>query len=59
VIATKDRGYKRMALTPESPKIIWIRAGNCGTRDVAELLRRFAVKIGELERSVAPFLVLE
>jgi predicted nuclease of predicted toxin-antitoxin system len=58
-VATKDRGYRRMALAPESPKIIWIRAGNCGTRQIADLLRRFAVRVAEFERSSAPFLVLE
>jgi predicted nuclease of predicted toxin-antitoxin system len=58
VVVTKDRGYSRMALQPQSARIIWIRGDNCGTVEIADMLRRFAVRISEFERAAAPFLVL-
>jgi predicted nuclease of predicted toxin-antitoxin system len=59
VIATKDRGYSRMASVPGGPKVIWVRGDNCGTAQIEEMLRRFAVRVAEFEQSAAPFLVLE
>lgn len=38
-IATKDADFHhRSLLQGHPPKVIWIRLGNCSTRDIAELL---------------------
>lgn len=46
VIVTKDADFHQMsfALGPP-PKVIWIRRGNCSTREVAELLLRHRAAI--------------
>lgn len=31
------------------PKVIWLRLGNCTTDEVAELLRRHAIDIGQFD----------
>jgi len=60
VVVTKDRGFKRMATSsPGSPKIIWIRGRNYGTMQIEQVLRRFAIKIADFERSDAPYLILQ
>jgi predicted nuclease of predicted toxin-antitoxin system len=40
VLVTKDEDFHRLSvLLGPPPKVIWIRLGNCATRDVARLLR--------------------
>lgn len=40
VLVTKDEDFHRLSvLHGYPPKVIWIRLGNCGTADVARLLR--------------------
>lgn len=55
LITSKDSDFhqRSLVLTPP-PKVIWIRRGNCSTRDVAQILRdsaeliaRFAEHAGE------------
>ena len=50
LLVTKDEDFHRLSILLGSPpKVVWIRLGNCATKDVAELLwerhtdiRRFA-----------------
>ena len=52
VIVTKDSGLKRWAsVNPGSPKIVWVRVGNCSTRIVEELLRHHSLRISELVKN--------
>lgn len=40
VLVTKDEDFHRLSvLRGPPPKVIWIRLGNCATRDVVRLLR--------------------
>ena len=40
MLVTKDEDFHRLSvLRGAPPKVIWIRLGNCTTRDVADLLR--------------------
>jgi predicted nuclease of predicted toxin-antitoxin system len=40
VLVTKDEDFHRLSVVHGfPPKVIWIRLGNCGTADVARLLR--------------------
>lgn len=40
VLVTKDEDFHRLSvLRGPPPKVIWIRLGNCGTRDIVRLLR--------------------
>ncbi|HET9713980.1 MAG TPA: DUF5615 family PIN-like protein [Pyrinomonadaceae bacterium] len=49
VIVTKDADFSDMCvLKGFPPKIIWIRRGNCSTRDVEELLRQHNTEIEDL-----------
>ncbi len=41
LLVSKDDDFHRLAvLRGAPPKFVWIRLGNCSTRDVEELLRR-------------------
>lgn len=41
VVVTKDEDFTEMALVLGSPpQVIWIRRGNCSTRDIEMLLRQ-------------------
>lgn len=45
-IVTKDADFQDIAtLHGAPPKIIWIRRGNCSTRDIEAILRRHAEEI--------------
>ena len=59
-IVSKDSDFHQRALVfGHPPKVIWIRLGNCTTRDVEELLRRRAPEIGQFgEDPEAAFLAL-
>ena len=40
IIASKDSDfYQRSILMGHPPKVIWIRRGNCSTKDIEEILR--------------------
>lgn len=40
VLATKDEDFHRLSvLLGPPPKVIWIRLGNCATKDIERLLR--------------------
>jgi len=46
VIVSKDSDFEqRSLLHSHPPKIIWIRLGNCSTRDIEELLRNYSLVI--------------
>jgi predicted nuclease of predicted toxin-antitoxin system len=48
VLVTKDEDFHRLSvLRGAPPKVVWIRLGNCGTRDVASLLRERWPRIEE------------
>lgn len=41
VIVTKDWDYVQLSsVRGHPPKVVWLRLGNCSTRNVAEVLRR-------------------
>ncbi len=41
VVVSKDGGFhQRSFLLGHPPKVVWIRRGNCSTRDIETLLRR-------------------
>lgn len=45
-IVTKDADFRqRSFLYSHPPKVIWVRLGNCSTRQVGELLRRQRMRI--------------
>lgn len=51
VIVTKDVDFsERSALLGHPPKIIWIRMGNCTTKDIEAALRTHNQKITAFER---------
>ncbi len=48
-IVTKDADYSELlTLKESSPKIVWIRKGNCSTEAIESLLRRHSTQIKEL-----------
>lgn len=48
VIVSKDTDFhQRSFLFGPPPKVIWVRLGNCSTRDVADLLRKY---VNDIER---------
>ena len=50
-IVTKDADFRqRSFLSGHPPKIVWLRMGNCSTRNIADLLRRRA---GDIEEFLA------
>jgi predicted nuclease of predicted toxin-antitoxin system len=59
-IVTKDADFHhRSFLQGHPPKIIWIRLGNCSTRDIAELLIARWKEVDTFLRSIEQsFLVL-
>lgn len=49
IIVTKDADFSEMSLLFNfPPKVIWIRRGNCSTRDIENLLRANAEAIAAL-----------
>ena len=42
-LVTKDEDFHRLSvLRGAPPKVVWLRVGNCSTKDIADLLRRHA-----------------
>jgi predicted nuclease of predicted toxin-antitoxin system len=60
LLVTKDEDFHRPSILRGSPpKVIWIRLGNCGTREVAQLLRERRAEIQRFaDQDEATFLVL-
>ena len=60
VIVTKDEDFQRLSvLYGPPPKVIWIRSGNCSTRDILRLLRARQTEIvGFMADAEAAFLAL-
>ena len=60
LLVTKDEDFHRLSvLRGAPPKVIWIRLGNCTTRDVADLLRRHVADVRRFtEQDEATFLEL-
>ena len=43
VLVTKDEDFHRLSvLRGAPPKVVWLRVGNCSTKDIADLLRHHA-----------------
>jgi predicted nuclease of predicted toxin-antitoxin system len=59
-VVSKDSGFGRWASSrPGSPKIIWVRLGNCSTARIADALRRHAIRIQQLASDPAvPYLTI-
>lgn len=59
-IVSKDADFHHRSLVRgHPPKVVWVRRGNCSTRDVEELLRRHRSDLESLDRDPeATFLVL-
>ena len=59
-IVTKDADFHhRSFLFGSPPKVIWIRLGNCSTRQIAALLADSREEMEVFLRSTASFLVLQ
>jgi predicted nuclease of predicted toxin-antitoxin system len=51
VLVTKDEDFHRLSvLKGVPPEVVWIRLGNCATRDIANLLRERWLTIEEFVR---------
>ena len=50
-IVTKDSDFQeRSQIAGSASRIVWIRRGNCSTRDIEAMLRKHASRIAALER---------
>ncbi len=60
VLVTRDEDFNRLSVVRRfPPKVVWIRLGNCTTRQVAELLRTRAADVAAfLADEEAGFLAL-
>jgi len=47
IVSKDDDFHQRSFLEGPPPKVIWLRVGNAGTREIAELLQREAPRIRE------------
>ena len=57
-IVTKDSDFQeRSQIASSAPGIVWIRRGNCSTRDIETLLRKHALPIQTLDQDRG-FLIL-
>ena len=61
IIVTKDADFNNRAfLFGPPPKVVWIRRGNCSTRDIEDLLRaRHADSATFAANAAAALLILE
>jgi predicted nuclease of predicted toxin-antitoxin system len=51
IIVTKDTDFSDLSLLlGHPPKVIWIRRGNCKTKDIETLLRQHHINIENLEK---------
>jgi predicted nuclease of predicted toxin-antitoxin system len=52
VIVSKDADFSEMSLVLGfPPKVLWIRRGNCSTREIEVLLRKGRALVEDLARS--------
>lgn len=60
IIVTKDSDFhERSILFGHPPKVIWIRRGNCSTRQIAQILRDHVADVQTLAAdNEATFLIL-
>jgi len=59
VIVSKDSDFfDRSALYGGPPKVVWLRVGNCSTKDVEAVLRRSASSVMALDDSSDTVLIL-
>jgi predicted nuclease of predicted toxin-antitoxin system len=59
VIVSKDADFHQLSFTRGAPpKAVWIRIGNCSTRQVEELLRRHAADVTAFAVGDGAFLAL-
>lgn len=50
IVVTKDADFADLSvLFGFPPKVIWIRRGNCSTKDIEEILRDYKTEIEDLE----------
>jgi predicted nuclease of predicted toxin-antitoxin system len=61
VVVSKDADFHQLSFAlGHPPKVVWIKRGNCSTREVERLLRRELGAIEAFEREIeASFLVIE
>ena len=59
-IVPKDSDFQeRSQVARSTPRIVWVRRGNCSTREIEAMLRKHASRIAALEQaSDAEFLIL-
>jgi predicted nuclease of predicted toxin-antitoxin system len=58
-IVTKDRDFENIAMVRGRPPIvIRLAIGNCSTREIEDLLRRNAVRIGDFIRTASRSLLI-
>lgn len=58
-VVSKDADFHQRSLVlGYPPKVIWIRLGNCSTREVEELLRDYAVEVVAFSDDETAFLSL-
>ena len=49
LIVTKDSDFHEKSLLRGSPpKVVWLRLGNCSTREIQELLRHYVQSVRDL-----------
>ena len=60
VLVTKDEDFhRRSVLRGAPPKVVWLRVGNCATKDIADLLRQHVDDLTRFEaQNEATFLEL-
>ncbi len=59
IVVTKDSDFHDLAvLSWPPPHVVWIRRGNCSTRDVEALLREHAETIRDLQGTETAVLML-
>ena len=58
-VVSKDADFHQRSLVlGYPPKVIWIRLGNCSTREVEELLQRYVEEVATFLEGEAAFLSL-
>ena len=59
-IVTKDSDFQeRSQMAGSAPRVVWVRRGNCSTREIEAMLRKNAPRIAALEQETgAEFLIL-
>jgi predicted nuclease of predicted toxin-antitoxin system len=58
VVATKDREFAAPSPLVGSPKVVWLRLGNCTTADILDLLTTQASRLENFAESIEASLVV-